>query len=304
MLDPGLDVRGNVELAVATIRAHLRGSTRSMPGWVRPDADEMDALLEEQGKVQDAIEASKGWDLDRRVEIAMDAMRLPPGDAECPLSPAASGGASPVQDPARTTRPFAPRRAHQPPRRRERRLARTASRRVPGHRRDVTHDRYFLDNVAKWILELDRGQGIPWEGNYSSWLEQKRARLALKEKQESTPSEATRPRAGVGAGVGPAGVAKNQARLQRYEQMASQDAEKREEGVILQIPPGPRLGTLVVHSEDVAKGYNDRLLFENEFPPAARRDHRRHRAQRSREDRALSHDRRRGDARPRHPAAR
>ncbi len=133
----------------------------------------------------------------------------------------------------------------------------------PGTVVSVTHDRYFLDNVAQWILELDRGQGIPWEGNYSSWLEQKQARLALEEKQESSRRKQLA-RELEWVRMSPrARVAKNRARLQRYEQLASQDSDRRDEAVVLQIPPGPHLGTLVVEADDVAKGYGERLLFEN-----------------------------------------
>jgi ATP-binding cassette ChvD family protein len=127
----------------------------------------------------------------------------------------------------------------------------------------VTHDRYFLDNVVKWILELDRGQGIPWEGNYSSWLEQKQARLALEEKQESSRRKQLA-RELEWVRMSPrARVTKNRARLQRYEQLASQDAEKRDESIVLQIPAGPHLGTLVVEAENLAKGYGENLLFGN-----------------------------------------
>ncbi len=127
----------------------------------------------------------------------------------------------------------------------------------------VTHDRYFLDNVAKWILELDRGKGIPWEGNYSSWLEQKQARLALEEKQESSRRKQLA-RELEWVRMSPrARVAKNRARIQRYEQLAAQDSDKREEAIVLQIPPGPHLGTLVVEAADLAKAYGDNLLFEN-----------------------------------------
>ena len=188
MLDATLDVRGNVEIAVAPIRAHLTRfdeiNTRLGEG---PDADEMDALLEEQAKVQDAIEAAEGWDLDRRIEIAMDAMRLPPGDAE--VSTLSGGERRRValckillERPDLLL-------LDEPTNHLDAESVAWLERHLqeyPGTVVLVTHDRYFLDNVAKWILELDRGQGIPWEGNYSSWLEQKQARLALEEKQESS----------------------------------------------------------------------------------------------------------------------
>jgi ATP-binding cassette ChvD family protein len=263
-LDPSLDVRGNVEVAVAPIRALLARfdeiNTQLVEG---PDADAMDALLEEQARVQDAIEAADGWDLDRRIEIAMDAMRLPPGDAA--VSTLSGGERRRValctillerpdllllDEP--TNHLDAESVAWL-----ERHLQEYAGTVVL-----VTHDRYFLDNVAKWILELDRGQGIPWAGNYSSWLEQKQARLALEEKQESSRRKQL-VRELEWVRMSPrARVAKNRARLQRYEQLVSQEAEKRDEAIVLQIPPGPHLGTLVVEAEDLAKAYGENLLFE------------------------------------------
>jgi energy-dependent translational throttle protein EttA len=274
MLDPTRDVRGNVEIAVAQVRAHLTRfdeiNARLAEG---PDAVEMDALLDEQATVQDAIEAAEGWDLDRRVEIAMDAMRLPAGDAHvstlsggerrrvalCKIllerpdlllldEPTNHLDAESVAWLERTLQEYA------------------------GTVVLVTHDRYFLDNVVKWILELDRGQGIPWEGNYSSWLEQKQARLALEEKHESSRRKQL-VRELEWVRLSPrARVAKNRARLQRYEQLASQDSEKRDEAVVLQVPPGPHLGTLVVEAQDLSKAYGDNLLFEGmsfRLPPGA-----------------------------------
>ncbi|MGO9917657.1 MAG: energy-dependent translational throttle protein EttA [Isosphaeraceae bacterium] len=264
-LDPSLDVRGNVEVAVAAIRAQLaRFDEINARLGEGPDADLMDALLEEQAQVQDAIEDAQGWDLDRRIEIAMDAMRLPPGDAQ--VSTLSGGERRRValckillerpdllllDEP--TNHLDAESVAWL-----ERHLQEYAGTVIL-----VTHDRYFLDNVARWILELDRGQGIPWEGNYSSWLEQKQARLALEEKQESARRKQLS-RELEWVRMSPrARVTKNRARLQRYEQLASQDADKRDESIVLQVPPGPHLGTLVVEAENLGKAYGDNLLFEN-----------------------------------------
>jgi sulfate-transporting ATPase len=264
MLDPTLDVRGNVELAVAPLRAHLsRFDAINARMGEGPDDDEMDKLLDEQAKVQDAIEAAQGWDLDRRVEIAMDAMRLPPGDAD--VSTLSGGERRRValckillERPDLLL-------LDEPTNHLDAESVAWLERHLQEYEGTVvlvTHDRYFLDNVAKWILELDRGQGIPWEGNYSSWLEQKQARLALEEKQESSKRKQLA-RELEWVRMSPrARVAKNRARLQRYEQLASQDADRREEAVVLQIPPGPHLGTLVVEAQDLAKSYGDNLLFE------------------------------------------
>ena len=263
-LDPALDVRGNVEQAVAAVRALLTRfdaiNNRLAEG---PDADEMDRLLDEQGQVQDAVEAAEGWDLDRRIEIAMDAMRLPPGEAD--VSTLSGGERRRValckvllQRPEILL-------LDEPTNHLDAESVAWLERHLqeyPGTVVAVTHDRYFLDNVAGWILELDRGQGIPWHGNYSSWLEQKQERLAREEKQESARRK-TLARELEWVRMAPrARVAKNRARLTRYEQLANQDADKRDEAVVLQIPPGPHLGDLVVEADHVKKGYGDRLLFE------------------------------------------
>ncbi len=264
-LDPSLDVRGNVEVAVAPYRAQLaRFDEINARLGEGPDTDEIDALLEEQAQVQDAIEAAQGWDLDRRIEIAMDAMRLPPGDAQ--VSTLSGGERRRValckillERPDLLL-------LDEPTNHLDAESVAWLERHLqeyPGTVILVTHDRYFLDNVAKWILELDRGQGIPWEGNYSSWLEQKQARLALEEKQESARRKQLS-RELEWVRMSPrARVIKNRARLQRYEQLASQDADKRDESIVLQIPPGPHLGTLVVEAENLAKAYGGNLLFEN-----------------------------------------
>ena len=203
----------------------------------------MDKLLEEQGKLQDEIEAANGWELDRTLEIAMDALRLPPPDAD--VDQALGRRAAPrraVPDAAASARPAAARRADQPPRRRERRLARAPPARVPGHGRRGTHDRYFLDNVAGWILELDRGAGIPWEGNYSSWLDQKQKRLAQEEKAESA-RQRTLARELEWVRASPrARQAKRKARLAAYEELLAEEQQKREDDHRDQHParPAPR----------------------------------------------------------------
>ena len=263
-LDPTKDVLGNVEVAVAKIRGLLRRFDEINARLAEPiEPDEMEKLLDEQASVQDAIEAADGWDLDRRLEIAMDAMRLPPGDADVATL---SGGERRrvalckvlLQRPDILL-------LDEPTNHLDAEIVAWLERHLqeyPGTVVAVTHDRYFLDNVAGWILELDRGHGIPWQGNYTSWLEQKQDRLAKEEKQESVRRK-TLQRELEWVRMAPrARVAKNRARIARYEQLAAQEADRREEGIVLQIPPGPHLGDLVVQAEGVKKGYGDRLLFE------------------------------------------
>jgi ATP-binding cassette ChvD family protein len=264
-LDESTDVKGNLEQAVAPLRRLLARSEElgAKFGESLSD-DEMAKVQDEFDKVQDAINAADAWDLDRHLEIAMDAMRLPPGDAHATTL---SGGERRrvalckvlLQKPdlllldEPTNHLDAESVAWL-----ERHLQEYAGTVVA-----VTHDRYFLDNVAQWILELDRGQGIPWHGNYSSWLEQKQGRLAQEEKQESARRKALA-RELEWAHMAPrARVAKSKARLNQYEKLASQEYDERPDELQLQIPPGPHLGDVVVRAEGVRKGYGDLLLMDD-----------------------------------------
>jgi ATP-binding cassette ChvD family protein len=263
-LDESLDVRGNVELAVAPTRALLQKHEELGNKMAECDPDEMDKIMEEMSKVQDTIEAVNAWELDRQLEIAMDAMRLPPGDAKATTL---SGGERRrvalckvlLQKPDLLL-------LDEPTNHLDAESVAWLERHLqeyPGTVVSVTHDRYFLDNVAQWILELDRGQGIPWKGNYTSWLEQKQARLAKEEKQESARRKALA-REFEWAKMAPrARIAKSKARLSAYEKLASQEYEEREDELVLQIPPGPHLGDLVVRAENLRKGYADNLLMED-----------------------------------------
>ena len=265
VLDPAKDVKGNVDEAVAVQRAKLDRFNEVSNKFAEPMSDdEMSALLDEQGKLQEYIDAHNLWELDRKVEIAMDALRLPPADAEVTKL---SGGEKRrvalckvlLEEPDMllldepTNHLDAESVAWL-----ERFLAE-----FPGTVVAITHDRYFLDNVAKWILELDRGRGIPWEGNYSSWLEQKQMRLATEEKQASARQRTLQHELEWVRLAPRARQAKSKARIQKFEDLQSEaQAEKVVTNEIV-IPVPPRLGNDVVIASKVKKGFGDQLLFEN-----------------------------------------
>ena len=265
VLDSSKDVRGNVEQGLAHIRALLDEFTAISAKFAEPmDDDAMNALLEQQGTLQERIDHIGAWDLDHKLDVAMDALRCPPADAGVSNL---SGGekrrvalcqvllAQPdlllLDEP--TNHLDAESVAWL-----ERHLAE-----FPGCVIAVTHDRYFLDNVAGWILELDRGEGIPWKGNYSSWLDQKQNRLATEEKQTSARRR-TLERELEWVRMAPkARHAKGKARITAYEQLLAEEEQRREDTAEILIPTPPRLGDDVVIAEGLKKGYGDRLLFEN-----------------------------------------
>ncbi|WP_455220366.1 energy-dependent translational throttle protein EttA [Kaarinaea lacus] len=264
-LDPAKDVRGNVEDGISETKQLIDRFNEISMKFAEPMSDdEMNTLLEEQGKLQDAIDAANGWEVERTLEIAADALRLPPWDADVSKL---SGGErrrvalcklllskpdmllldEPTNHLDAESVAWLEHFLHE----------------YPGTVVAVTHDRYFLDNVAGWILELDRGHGIPWEGNYSSWLEQKEKRLEQEEKQENARIKAMKAEL-EWVRANPKGRhAKSKSRLARFEELSKQDYEKRNQTNELFIPPGPRLGDLVIEANHLQKGFDERLLIEN-----------------------------------------
>jgi len=264
-LDPGKTVLGIVEEGVAGTRALLDRFNAVSERLAEPmEPAEMERLLEEQAKIQDRIDAANAWELDHTLEIAMDALRCPPPDADVTTI---SGGERRRVALCRLLLSRPDLLLLDEPTNHldaesvawlERYLKEYAGTVVA-----VTHDRYFLDNVAGWILELDRGAGIPWQGNYSSWLEQKKARLAREEKSQSA-RQRTLERELEWVRMAPrARQAKGKARLAAYERLLAEESARLPETVEIYIPPGPRLGNLVVEAEHLRKGYGDRLLIDD-----------------------------------------
>ncbi len=262
-LDPTKDVRGNVEEALGHITAALTRLDEVYAAYADPDAD-FDALAKEQADLENLIEATDGHNLDRTLEVAADALRLPPWDADVTKL---SGGErrrvalcrlllskpdmllldEPTNHLDAESVAWLERFLHE----------------YPGTVVAVTHDRYFLDNVAGWILELDRGHGIPWEGNYSSWLDQKEQRLELEQKQEQARIKAMKHELEWVRSNPKGRHAKSKARLARFDELQSQEFQSRNETNEIYIPPGPRLGELVIEATGLKKAYGDNLLYEN-----------------------------------------
>jgi energy-dependent translational throttle protein EttA len=264
-LDQAKDVRGNVQEGVAETAALLDRFNEISMQFAEPmDDEQMNALLEEQGKLQDAIDTAGGWELDRKLEVAAEALRLPAWDADVGKL---SGGERRrvalcrllLSEPDMLL-------LDEPTNHLDAESVAWLERYLeeyPGTVVAVTHDRYFLDNVAGWILELDRGHGIPWEGNYSSWLEQKEQRLALEEQTEKARRKAMQVEL-EWVRANPKGrQAKSKARLKQFEEISSAAYQKRNETNEIYIPPGPRLGDVVIEVEHVRKAFGDKLLMND-----------------------------------------
>jgi ATP-binding cassette ChvD family protein len=262
-LDSDKDVRGNVEDGLGEIKAALTRLDEVYAAYAEADAD-FDALAAEQAQLENLLQSTDGHNIDRTLEVAADALRLPPWDADVTKL---SGGErrrvalcklllskpdmllldEPTNHLDAESVAWLERFLHD----------------YPSTVVAVTHDRYFLDNVAGWILELDRGHGIPWEGNYSSWLEQKGNRLEMEKKQEDAHTKAMKTELEWVRSNAKGRHAKSKARLSRYEEMASKEYQKRNETNELFVPPGPRLGELVIEATNISKSFGDQLLFEN-----------------------------------------
>jgi sulfate-transporting ATPase len=265
LLDPDLDVRGNVELAVKSTRDLLNEFEEVSAKFGEEMSDEeMDKLMEHQAKLQDKIDAIDAWELDRQLEIAMDALRLPPGDADVK---SLSGGEKRrvalckllLQKPDLLL-------LDEPTNHLDAESVAWLERHLREYKGSVilvTHDRYFLDNVVEWILEIDRAHGIPWKGNYSSWLDQKTSRMAQEEKEESVRQRRLKKELEWVRMSHKARQAKGRARLNAYEQLLSLATPEKVTMAQIIIPHGPRLGNTVIRAEGLSKAYGDKLLFEN-----------------------------------------
>jgi len=262
-LDDSKDVRGNVEEALGKVKRALQRLDEVYAAYAEPDAD-FDALAREQSELENIVQAADGHNIERQLEIAADALRLPPWEAEVSRL---SGGErrrvalcrlllerpdmllldEPTNHLDAESVAWLERFLHE----------------YPGTVVAVTHDRYFLDNVAGWILELDRGYGIPWEGNYSSWLEQKEQRLEQEQRQEAAHIRSMKHELEWVRSNPKGRHAKSKARLQRFEELQSQEFQRRNETNELYIPPGPRLGDLVIEAKGLSKAYGERVLYDD-----------------------------------------
>jgi energy-dependent translational throttle protein EttA len=273
-LDPSKDVYGNVLEGMRETHELLQEFEEISLKFAEPmEDDEMTALIEKQGELQEKIDAVGGWDLERKLEIAMDALRCPPKDAD--VTKLSGGERRRVALCRLLLRQPDLLLLDEPTNHLDAESVGWLERHLEDYEGTVvavTHDRYFLDNVAGWILELDRGRGIPFEGNYSGWLEQKQKRLAQEEKQEKARQRTVeREREWIGSSPR-ARQAKNQARITAYEQLLAEAKDKTPDSAQIIIPPGPRLGDLVIQAEGLNKGFEDRLLIENlafKIPPGA-----------------------------------
>jgi ATP-binding cassette ChvD family protein len=262
-LDASKDVRGNVEMAVAHIKDALKRLDEVYAAYADPDAD-FDKIAAEQAKLEALIQATDGHNLERQLEVAADALRLPPWEAD--VTKISGGERRRVAlcqlllskpDMLLLDEPTNHLDAESV------RWLEHFLEQYPGTVIAVTHDRYFLDNVAGWILELDRGYGIPWQGNYSSWLEQKEKRLEVEEQQQSALKKMLERELEWVRQNPKARQAKSKARMQRFEELQSREFQERNETNEIYIPPGPRLGELVVEAKGLSKAYGEKLLFEN-----------------------------------------